>query len=1063
MSIATESYAQAAQIAQEAVDDECPIFPLGFPALAGPGVDFMRVAAELVGEVQDPAAGKKAKKTQTVSAACGERLRELYRSALYDPDFSLEVTVKGKLRTAQFLPGNLWGREADGPRRAPVMVIGKHPGVDELQQRQHFVGQASDALHRAVSELDIDPAVYRQWYLTCICKHNKLDPSSGTIAASWLKNCLPLLQQEVWLVQPDYICCLGAEAAKALLGDKSINVSDYFGHCVDYTYPIDCDGTTKTAKLMVITNPGAVFHNPDAYEDFLTSFTLFSDMIRGVEIGRAEEDIDHRIIQDVETLNATVDELLAAGFNTFAVDAEWHGDKPFEPNAYLRCIQVSWAPKCSFLVDLRGPGGVPSFMPGAHAAVEPLKRLLKSTPGRRVSVGGHFFRADLPWLMHMGLDLRAEYAPPTHTKDQYGWERAAAGVGGFDTGLMLHAVNEVGPFNLEHNATRLCRVPRYDVHLERWKIGYCRQYKLKPKQLEGYGECPSEVLYPYGNYDADATFRIFKVLTGDKDTPGLLDQDRYGNDSWEPYWRNHRASLGVLEMELTGIPVDMARSEELIDNYAAASADLLARLRDEINWPDFNPKSVYHCRELLYGHLLNGSIDKANYGRPKRLRPDGAKTLNLSPVKASGKGAKEWPELVARNAQHNYNPSTDRETLGILVNTTTGENEKPVRLLRDLRFLGQILQSALRLPTKDADGEVIRDDDGDAVFDAGLLSFVNRDGRVRTRMKQTLETGRAATANPNLQNISKRREEDYARILGPAYLYPIRSILCASPGCVLVEADIKSAELAGMAWLSGDEQMTEDVRRNCLPEAHPDYFEIHSNTAVQAFRLDCPPTKDGLKSIGKKHLRVAAKNVNFGIPYGRGSVAICRQCKEEGTVVSVEEADELRQYYFTRYPRTEAFLAECRSRSQRIGWMRGAFGRFRRFPATDDRKIQGDQERQACNFPIQNLVADAVWEMLYQLMWYREQKKIPFRLVLQIHDAVLFEVPLKYLEDLVLDVIPQCMSRSVPIYPCTLDGRPRGDGPFYFGIDTELYINWGVELTAAQIAQYSIPQSVLAH
>ena len=435
----------------------------------------------------------------------------------------------------------------------------------------------------------------------------------------------------------------------------------------------------------------------------------------------------------------------------------------------------------------------------------------------------------------------------------------------------------------------------------------------------------------------------------------------------------------------------------------------------------------------------------------------------MIPVKASGKGAKEWHELVARNTQHNYNPSTDRETLGILVNAATPENERAMRLLRDLRFLGQILQSALRLPATDDSGSIVRDDDGDAVFDAGLLSHVNIDGRVRTRMKQTLETGRAATAHPNLQNISKRREEDYRRILGDSYLFPIRSILCAAEGHVLVEADIKSAELAGMAWLSGDEQMTEDVRRNCLPEAHPDYFEIHSNTAVQAFRLDCAPTKEGLKSIGKKHLRVGAKNVNFGIPYGRGSVAICRQCKEEGVTLTVEEAEDLRQYYFTRYPRTEPFLAECRARSQQIGWLRGVFGRYRRFPMTDDRKIQGEQERQACNFPIQNMVADAVWEMIYQLMQYRERSKLPYRLVLQIHDAILFEVPVKYVEDLVLDVIPRCMSQQVPIYPCALDGRPRGDGPFYFGIDTELYKHWGVELTEAQRDQYCIPKSVFAH
>ena len=83
---------------------------------------------------------------------------------------------------------------------------------------------------------------------------------------------------------------------------------------------------------------------------------------------------------------------------------------------------------------------------------------------------------------------------------------------------------------------------------------------------------------------------------------------------------------------------------------------------------------------------------------------------------------------------------------------------------------------------------------------------------------------------------------------------------------MFIESDFTGAELAVMAWISGDPNMIEHVRRNALSEDDPDYYDIHSHIAVKAFHLDCEPTKKGLASIHAKHLRVAAKAVVFGIP-----------------------------------------------------------------------------------------------------------------------------------------------------------------------------------------------------
>ena len=96
-------------------------------------------------------------------------------------------------------------------------------------------------------------------------------------------------------------------------------------------------------------------------------------------------------------------------------------------------------------------------------------------------------------------------------------------------------------------------------------------------------------------------------------------------------------------------------------------------------------------------------------------------------------------------------------------------------------------------------------------------------------------------------------------------------MLMASPGNVLVEADFIGAELFGMARMAGDAAMIDHCLRNQLPEDDKNYYDIHSNVAVFAFKLSCPPTKKGLQSIGKEHLRIVAKSVIFGIAYGRGA------------------------------------------------------------------------------------------------------------------------------------------------------------------------------------------------
>lgn len=557
------------------------------------------------------------------------------------------------------------------------------------------------------------------------------------------------------------------------------------------------------------------------------------------------------------------------------------------------------------------------------------------------------------------------------------------------------------------------------------------------------------MLHPYAAYDVDVTRRIMLYFYGTDGADGALAADNFGNDCWLPYWVAHSASLGFLEMELTGLVLDRQRADQLTTLFMNTQERLLAELREDLNWPAFNPKSQPQLAVALFG----ASFADRYLNAP--AIPEDATLLNLTPVKTTGKRPVLWTEMSYRGVDPaKATPSTDKESLGIL-----GHKNKTAAKIRDYKFISQVLQSVLRRPNVNDAGEFELDDQGHFAYDKGLVGCAHADGRVRTHFFQTKETGRASSSRPPLQNLSSRRETDYKRILGKQqYQHPVRSILRVPEGYVGMETDLTGAELAVLAWLSQDQNMIDHTRRNNLPEDHPDHYDMHSQQAVKTFHItDCPPTKKGLESCGKKGLRVAAKNVNFGIPYGRGAEALARQCKEEGHEVTAAQCQSMIDSYFDAYPGTVDFLAECRARSQDPGWLVGPYGRIRRFVPSKERSVRAEQERQAQNFPIQGAVADAVSLAINNFYQFRAATAdIDYKIVMQIHDAVVLLVPFEHAARVYSEVIPKCMIEQVPFQPRYLDGRLINAGPYYFGSSREVFVHWGETLSAAAVAELGL-------
>ena len=1004
--------------------------------------------------------------------------------------------------------------------------------------------------------------------------------------------------QEILLVRPRFIACLGTEAIKAVLG-KGYTVGNMKGRVIELTFRVpppeavthaDFDNLDSyvdhKVQIMGIPHPAYVFRMPEAYPDLRGGLEQFYKMVGGKRPPDVEKKKNHIAYHVQRPLPKLVDNILeqayydwdaeADGDLPIAWDAEWHGRQPGDAGSYLRTIQFAaghfWedTPKKATCIVLTEKGGGESWFQSRKEVTHELRRLVEgrhsdaSMPRIRTRHGGHFFKADIPWIYKfLDIDFRPHWTtvpPLPPVKDENGRmvaqrvkrfdgiafrkaiatlqiaenDRAAKAkpketpkritqadiedlskykdklhypheltryTGGFDTGYMMHAVFEaVESFDLESLAMRWTTCPRWGVEVEEAKKRIAKEMGIKVRDLAGYGDIPDHEIMPYAAYDADATLRLFWRLNFARslyDGDGFLDQDVNHQPSREAFWRTMLAGLTFLEMEETGVTVDVGRGKELIKNFELVKERLTTSLREELDWPSFNPNSAPQVRAWLFGEEYSGVIDKKT-GEGRQLMPRDM-SLKQDPIKNTGKPSKAWAN-IRQQERSNYTAAVDKEVLGIYAHKFP-----QVKQLRDIRYIRQVLQSVLRPPKvgeaigADANGSAVYDELDE--FDGGFLSYVNlNDSRVRSRF-YPVETGRCSSSGPNLQNLAKRREDDYARILGhrdddgqpkgdylkilsePLYNDPIRSIVTAGiwdgVPTVLMEFDIISAEIAALAWEAGDKQMIEDVNRAMLPEDDPNFLDIHSSTAVEAFKLSCAPTKKALKALGKPGLRVAAKNVRFGVPYGRSAEALSRQCREEGADVSVMECQKLINNYKERYPAASTFLDECEARpGSGTPFIIGAFGRLRRFQKVDDPSVLAEQGRSAKNYPIQNLVADAILLGMYNLRMLREQLGLQdaFRVVLQIHDAVMLEVKIPFIDEVYNKVVQPAMD-MVEIMPRTLDGHlfcdtdpktkePYGvletpDKPYKFKVDHSVFLNWGQPIDPEHGRSLGIPEEYL--
>jgi DNA polymerase-1 len=281
----------------------------------------------------------------------------------------------------------------------------------------------------------------------------------------------------------------------------------------------------------------------------------------------------------------------------------------------------------------------------------------------------------------------------------------------------------------------------------------------------------------------------------------------------------------------------------------------------------------------------------------------------------------------------------------------------------------------------------------------GLIN--KKTGRLHTSFNQTrTTTGRLSSSEPNLQNIPVRGE------LGKE----VRKAFIAPQGSKLLSADYSQIDLRALAHLSQDKSLTAAFRQD---------EDIHTATAAQVFGVE--PTKVTAE------MRRVAKTVNFGVIYGMSEYGL-----EQATGLSRQEAAQFINAYFEKYPGVKKYLEATKEEARKTGYVQTILGRRRAIPEINaqNRQVREAAERMAINMPVQGTSADIIKVAMVNLEREIDKRSLKSKMILQVHDELIFEVPdaeLNEMKKLVPELMTSAMSLSVPLKATVKSGPNWGE------------------------------------
>ena len=308
-------------------------------------------------------------------------------------------------------------------------------------------------------------------------------------------------------------------------------------------------------------------------------------------------------------------------------------------------------------------------------------------------------------------------------------------------------------------------------------------------------------------------------------------------------------------------------------------------------------------------------------------------------------------------------PSTDEDTLQFLAQT----NELP-KLILEYRSLNKLKTGYTdKLP----------------------LQISKTSGRVHTSYQQAItSTGRLSSTDPNLQNIPIKTSKGKK----------IRKTFIAQGEKRIFAADYSQIELRIMAHLSEDKN---------LLKAFKNKIDIHSFTASEIFDID-------IENVSSDDRR-AAKAINFGLIYGMSSFGLSKQLG-----IPISAAKDYMDVYFERYPQIKSYMNKIKDFAKNNGYVETIYGRKLYLPEISSKNVQRRKyaERTAINAPVQGSAADIIKIAMIQIDQWLSHNKSETKMIMQVHDELVFEIPEKNATadvENIIKIMKNCVSLNLPL------------------------------------------------
>lgn len=651
----------------------------------------------------------------------------------------------------------------------------------------------------------------------------------------------PLFYAEINRLRPRIIVAMGKAVFENLYTAFKINLQEYQGGVFNVDAPEILQDDEWSPKLMIMDQVSLTFSRPELIERCLVDLENVKYELTKLKEPESAQVLDvrtdYQVIETAEHLGNWIGDMQRKKVLKMAIDAEWAG-KHFV-DGQLRSFQSCWdAGQVTYIKFLDENGK--KIMPLHTKQVGDIMRPVFEAPGFQYI--GHNFPADAVWIeTHLGLSTYRRLF--------------------MDTMFVQQLINEYSDLKLERLAVRYTRLGRYDVALKLWK----KENHTLFNESDGYGKIPDRLLIPYACKDVDVTWRVHPILLNQ-----LIAQGPKLLQYWLQIARGFTSDCYISKM-LTGLPIDQAYADKLREVYHSnlvflqddfkrqviieADETLLKALSQHI--PGAAPTvlqilKVQRSSGLPVSDMVRFTqasvgaawaqdtrlhacfehwceIDSFNYGSPDHLRRWMFDVKGLMPIKTTKRDGvtMSWEKVLKLDPdkQKDFTPAADKQTLKIY------ENVDPM-----LAYVGQLKSVATMCKTflrdKDEDGE-----------ERGIHSWIASDGYIHANFAST-ETGRPRTWNPNILNwpksVSKPIEMAFkrvnaeranacrARMTDDAKLngrepdlavieekareiqfapVSIRSMVKAPKGECFVDADLVTAEVVGLGYLSGDKNL----------------------------------------------------------------------------------------------------------------------------------------------------------------------------------------------------------------------------------------------------------------